>query len=265
MTPEQYSNTYKQINDMFLEFSTDTKNIDFNYKDICQDFPWQLSRINKIIKNIKSTKKPIQILEVGIGHGIVTTGLYCCFKGKKVQLNAIEHPNRIYLNSKKYRSHLEKTGVSLKCFDIVNDKWSYNQNSFDYIIFSETLEHIPPTKVPFILKEISRILKPGGSLICTSPNLGYWRVRWKMLRGKSPFDPALPLDWAPGTYGHIRLYNVDEMKILCEHEKLHIVFSENCNFGIENKKGSIPFIKRVIYKMLPSLSSEFIFVAQKIE
>lgn len=46
----------------------------------------------------------------------------------------------------------------------------YEENSFDVIFMIETLEHIIPEQIPPILKEISRMLKPGGEFIVTVPS-----------------------------------------------------------------------------------------------
>ena len=47
----------------------------------------------------------------------------------------------------------------------------FADNSFDKIICSEVLEHIPDYKL--VLREIERVLKPGGHLICVTPSWQY--------------------------------------------------------------------------------------------
>jgi ubiquinone/menaquinone biosynthesis C-methylase UbiE len=47
---------------------------------------------------------------------------------------------------------------------------TYQDNSFDVIFMIETLEHIIPEQIPPILKEIRRMLKPGGEFIVTVPS-----------------------------------------------------------------------------------------------
>jgi hypothetical protein len=83
------------------------------------------------------------------------------------------------------------------------------------------------------------------------------------MRGKPIFDPAIPLDWAGGTYAHIRLYTASEVKFLLEHVGLETYKIKYLNYGINNKT----FIKRLIYKafylFLPSFAPEFIVVASK--
>ncbi len=49
----------------------------------------------------------------------------------------------------------------------VGEKLPFNDNSFDAVIFIAVLEHV---KDPWLLaKEIVRVLKPGGDLICCVP------------------------------------------------------------------------------------------------
>ena len=53
--------------------------------------------------------------------------------------------------------------------DIISDITSIpvEDNSFDYILCTEVLEHVPDA--PEVIKEFSRILKPGGILLATAP------------------------------------------------------------------------------------------------
>jgi ubiquinone/menaquinone biosynthesis C-methylase UbiE len=47
---------------------------------------------------------------------------------------------------------------------------NYENDYFDVIFMIETLEHIIPEEIPQILKEIQRMLKPGGEFIVTVPS-----------------------------------------------------------------------------------------------
>lgn len=259
------SEVYKNIDNSIKSFAQD-KNIGVDYKVFHENISWELVRITQIFKQIKGylkTRKPISILEIGIGYGIVTTGLFSCFRKEDITIHAIEHPGRIYLRSEKYMNHLKKTLVNLIEFDILKNKWPYNSAMFDVVIFSETLEHIPPTKVPFVFEEISRILRLNGILICTSPNLGGWRIRWKMMRGKSPFDPAIPLDWAPDTFAHIRLYTIKELIYLCKIHELKMEDVKYMDFGMLKKRGFRSVLAKIIYGMFPGISPNFVFMARK--
>jgi ubiquinone/menaquinone biosynthesis C-methylase UbiE len=43
-------------------------------------------------------------------------------------------------------------------------------NSFDVAVAGEVIEHIDPTDVSNVLKELKRVLRPGGKLLLTTPN-----------------------------------------------------------------------------------------------
>jgi len=60
----------------------------------------------------------------------------------------------------------------------------YDDNSFDAVILSQTIEHFTfsPLKP---LTEIHRIIRPGGILIIDAPNISCFRNVSRLLRGKS--------------------------------------------------------------------------------
>ncbi|HKD44917.1 MAG TPA: class I SAM-dependent methyltransferase [Candidatus Angelobacter sp.] len=58
---------------------------------------------------------------------------------------------------------------------------------FDFVFFSEVIEHLP---IPgyIVLERIRRILRPGGVIICTTPNLYRLRNLVYMALGRTIFD-----------------------------------------------------------------------------
>ena len=50
------------------------------------------------------------------------------------------------------------------------DKIAVQDNYFDAAVAGEVIEHIHPNDVPGVLKELKRILRPGGRLLLTTPN-----------------------------------------------------------------------------------------------
>ena len=57
-----------------------------------------------------------------------------------------------------------------------NGKTSFADNFFDYINMNQVIEHIPYGQIDFWLAEISRVLKPDGFLILTTPNYPVKRI-----------------------------------------------------------------------------------------
>lgn len=71
----------------------------------------------------------------------------------------------------------------LKC-NFETDKFPYPDNEFDVVIANQIFEHLKQIYNP--LSEIHRVLKPGGLLIFSVPNLAALHCRLQLLFGKQP-------------------------------------------------------------------------------
>lgn len=79
----------------------------------------------------------------------------------------------------------ERLGLEGKWVDVDSEDLPYGDAEFDVVVFSEVMEHLRfPARA---LKEIARVLKPGGRVVGSVPNAFRLRNRWKFLRGK-PFE-----------------------------------------------------------------------------
>ena len=68
----------------------------------------------------------------------------------------------------------EKVKFEQRYFD--SYKLPGKNKEFDYVLFFETLEHIPqPDK---FLKKLSRMMKPGAEMILSTPNIAWEFVHW---------------------------------------------------------------------------------------
>ena len=79
----------------------------------------------------------------------------------------------------------------------------YVDGSFDIVVCSEVLEHLPDGKAA--VAELVRVLKPGGDLVVTVPRFFPERVCWALSRAYYH---------EPG--GHIRIYKKSELLRLLE-------------------------------------------------
>jgi glycosyltransferase involved in cell wall biosynthesis/SAM-dependent methyltransferase len=93
-----------------------------------------------------------------------------------------------------HRSVVSETGEVFTCeidlFDAERDLYPYPAESFDTILCCELIEHLFADPM-HMMTEINRILKPGGHLLLTTPNLGSRRAISGILQGHHPaFFPA---------------------------------------------------------------------------
>jgi 2-polyprenyl-3-methyl-5-hydroxy-6-metoxy-1,4-benzoquinol methylase len=147
-------------------------------------------------------------------------------------------------------------------------------NSFDIVIFSEVIEHlrISPLRA---LAEINRIMKPGGLLLLTTPNIANLSNILKLLQGKNIVE-AFPdddenLNHITDTITHIREYTMRELKALMSRsgfrvkearyslskDKLSPRQKVNWNWKIKR------WILRPIPFLFPYLRSLIIIIGQK--
>lgn len=62
------------------------------------------------------------------------------------------------------------TGIYERLILSSADSIDVPDNTYDDIVAGEVIEHIDPADVPGVLKELKRVLKPGGRLQLTTPN-----------------------------------------------------------------------------------------------
>jgi SAM-dependent methyltransferase len=111
-------------------------------------------------------------------------------------------------------------------FNVERDPFPYPDASFDVVLFCETIEHLLLDPL-HALTEINRILKPGGVLVVTTPNVArLGNVLW-MVGGLNVHDRYS----GHGPYGrHNREYT--------RHELVHLLrfagFDEECSFTADS-------------------------------
>jgi SAM-dependent methyltransferase len=103
--------------------------------------------------------------------------------------------------------------LDVKQCDIEIEPLPFADDHFDLILLSEVLEHLRIDLISTI-KEIHRVLKPGGYLLCSSPNfLEFRKLLVLLTRGKTVdiFDEYNKLHTL-GHMGHVREYTARDVK-----------------------------------------------------
>src|SRR5688572_11037389 len=84
----------------------------------------------------------------------------------------------------------------------------FAENSFDFVILSQTLQAMPNAHV--VMREMLRVGREG---IVTYPNFGYWRHRLDVMLGHMPVSKTLPHRWYDTP--NIHLCTVKDFEDLC--------------------------------------------------
>ncbi len=106
-------------------------------------------------------------------------------------------------------------------FNIEDERFPFDDASLDAVLFCEIIEHLLMNPVA-VLREISRILRPGGSLVLTTPNVCRLPNMVHLIEGHSIYDPYSGY----GPYGrHNREYTMAELVSLLEFVGFDVVES----------------------------------------
>jgi len=168
---------------------------------------WDIDRYDMAYKLAEKGKR---VLDVGCGNGSMLFRL----THKYVELYGVDiAPSRL--------EEARKT-VAEKYSDLPNKFYFHEGNLdqamefesdyFDTIICLTTLEHV--YDVYLLVKELYRMLKPGGYVIAEVPNIAYLKYRIKLAFGFLPVTSS-PYNWEEIGWegGHIHYFT---MKRLCE-------------------------------------------------
>ena len=125
----------------------------------------QLSDLENILGSIRGKK----LLDVGSGYGLFLT--LSLLKGAK-SIGLEPAKNLSYtLTSEVSMKILERAGFAKKLVKTgFGEKLPFANNSFDLVVSFYTLEHVQ--SVEKVIKEATRVLKPGGYIFFEVPNYG---------------------------------------------------------------------------------------------
>ncbi len=138
----------------------------------------------------------------------------------------------------------------------------YPDNHFDIVNCWETMEHFNFNPVHFV-REIRRVLKPGGQAFITVPNMAKLDQRIKLLLGKSIRNPVSTFQqYADSRFLglHWREYVLDEIRELFQLQQFRIesarhllTFQDRSEMGTSRRLARF-FVRRVC-SVVPSCGS----------
>ncbi len=122
-----------------------------------------------------------RVLDIGCGDGALLQRLE---NEKEVDGRGIEL-------SQKGVNEAVARGLSVVQGNADHDLATYPDNSFDFVILSQTLQ---ATHNPRLVLE--QLLRIGQKVVVSIPNFGNWRIRSQLvLKGRMPITQDLPYSW----------------------------------------------------------------------
>jgi homoserine O-acetyltransferase len=143
-----------------------------------------------------------RVLDLGCGEGELLAWL----KEKKgVSAQGVEiDPNKV-------RRAIAR-GVSAYQSDIEHGLADYPDNTFDFIILSQTLQ-----EMRYPLKVLREMLRVARHVIVAFPNFGHWTTRLShLISGRSPRTELFPYDWYESP--NLHFLTIYDFVLLCRAE-----------------------------------------------
>jgi SAM-dependent methyltransferase len=129
--------------------------------------------------------------------------------------------------------------------------------SFELILSHEVLEHVEDDRLA--VREIVRVLKPGGRVVVFAPNRGYpyethgvfWRGKYHF--GNIPLVNYLPRSLRNRLAPHVRVYTVGDLRRLFNGLPVSVVQKTIVFGAYDNIIASRPAFGRLLRKILQAL------------
>lgn len=133
---------------------------------------------------------------------------------------------------------LKENLPNIECHKAFSHKLPFKNNSFDVVTFWAVIEHIPVGYELATLKEINRVLKPGGYLFLTTMSKNFW---------SNLLDPAYWL------VGH-RHYTGIKLKTMFQDAGFETQkIQENGSFVVAFHAWAFYFFKHILRMSLPKI------------
>ena len=150
-----------------------------------------------------------KVLDIGCGQGELL---------EQLENNVKAKAKGIELNPELTRKAIGN-GFNVVQGNAEKDLDQYSDQSFDYVILSQTLQAM--MKPDQVLIELLRI---GAKAIVSFPNFGHWKIRLQLLfSGKMPITEGLPYAWYETP--NIHFFTIKDFQDLCRKLNIEIIKS----------------------------------------
>ena len=139
-------------------------------------FRWQSEKVELITRVLRQFQTGDVLADVGCFTGVATAHYRSTGFDRAVGFDLSEEA----------LAAAASRGIEARFWRAGAERCPAADSEFDAVVAADVIEHIVDTDA--FLCELSRILRPGGLLIVTTPNLAFWISRLRLLFGKPPWS-----------------------------------------------------------------------------
>ncbi|UZQ55315.1 class I SAM-dependent methyltransferase [Trichothermofontia sichuanensis B231] len=137
----------------------------------------------------------------------------------------------------------------------IAEYWPVPDLYFDIVLAGEVIEHVLDTDL--FLNQCYRVLKPGGHLLLTTPNL----VSFANLRYWVQADQYMWVDSGASQFGHVRYLAPKRMELALRKAGFYEILMASSS-GLESLS-KIPYLRTWLQKLFPLRGNRLCVRAQK--
>lgn len=200
-------------------------------------------------------KEAVRVLDVGSHELHIALG--CRKLGYQVTGVDVEY----FTEAEHIRKLSDTHQVELVTCDFARDKkLPFPDEYADLVLFFETLEHLNFYPLGLV-QELSRVLKPGGLLMITTPNQMSIGMLLHFILQRSQFqDIRYPYSIAT----HYRLYTIREVKYLMEASGLEIHRAVHAEFTPHYLSRFGQIVRWILTRVVPAWSNNMVVMGRKV-
>ncbi|MEJ2061217.1 MAG: class I SAM-dependent methyltransferase [Gammaproteobacteria bacterium] len=188
----------------------------------------------------KQISKSSDVLNIGVGRG----GLESILVDKDVNIHCLD-PSEESIN--RIRNEF---GIGERAKVGFSQAIPFPDATFDVVVMSEVLEHLSDEVLESTLREVGRVLKPGGRFIGTVPAN-------EDLKASEVICPQCGLKFH--RWGHVHSFSVDSLKELLSSHGFGFERMEVRAFPEWRRRGVKSFVKNIIKYVLGRFGSPISF------
>ncbi len=164
-----------------------------------------------------------RVLDLGCGEG----ELLCYLKKEKRIIGTGIESSEV-----KVEKCFDK-GLQVLQGDITEEVQDYPDNSFDYVILSQTLQQVLAPEM--LIRELLRV---GEKIIVSFPNFSYWTIRLQILFfGYVPKSRQLPYEWY--NTPNIRIITIKDFRRFVKETGCRVLKEVDINTHSDDLRGKI--------------------------
>lgn len=186
-----------------------------------------------------------RVLEIGAASGYM--GEYL-IEHKKCEVWGVEPVKELYEDASHYGyTKLFNTGAEafLAMPEVAAEK-------FDVIFMGDVLEHM--VQPDDVLTRLRSLLKPGGRVVISLPNIAHYTTRWQLLTGRFDMKESGIMDRT-----HLHFFTLKTMREMIEKSGFTIQKVRPSSGNMEEKL--LGFGKTLLFNWPTLFAVQFIFVA----